>query len=36
VFLGVALTFAAVALLASFFPARKAARVNPVIALRSE
>lgn len=28
--------FAAVAFLASFFPARKAAQVNPVIALRSE
>ncbi|MGB8340323.1 MAG: ABC transporter permease [Chthoniobacterales bacterium] len=36
VFLSVPLLFAAVALLASFFPARKAAQVNPVIALRSE
>ena len=36
VFLVVPLTFTAVALLASFFPARKAAQVNPVIALRSE
>ena len=36
VFLSVPLTFAIIALLASFFPARKAARINPVIALRSE
>jgi putative ABC transport system permease protein len=36
VFLAVTLTFAVVALLASFFPARKAARLNPVIALRHE
>jgi putative ABC transport system permease protein len=36
VFLAVPLLFAAVALLASFFPARKASRVNPSIALRSE
>jgi ABC-type antimicrobial peptide transport system permease subunit len=36
VFLSVPLTFAAIALLASFLPARKAARVNPVIALRNE
>ena len=36
VFLAGPLAFAVVALLASFFPARKAAQVNPVIALRSE
>jgi predicted permease len=36
VFVGVVLVLAIIALLASFFPARKAARVNPVIALRSE
>ncbi|HEY2801334.1 MAG TPA: ABC transporter permease [Chthoniobacterales bacterium] len=36
VFLAVPLAFAAIALLASFFPARKASRVNPIVALRSE
>ncbi len=36
VFLAVPLTFAAIAFLASLFPARKAARVNPIIALREE
>ncbi|HEX4666937.1 MAG TPA: ABC transporter permease [Chthoniobacterales bacterium] len=36
VFISVPLTFAAVALLASFLPARKATRVNPVIVLRNE
>jgi putative ABC transport system permease protein len=36
VFLSVPLAFVAIALLASFFPARKAARVNPVVALRAE
>ena len=36
VFLVVPLTFAAIAFLASFFPARRASRVNPIIALREE
>ena len=36
VFLAVPLTFAAIAFLASLFPARKAARVNPIIVLREE
>lgn len=36
VFLSVPLVFAAIALLASLLPARKAAAVNPVIALRNE
>ena len=36
VFLAVPLAFALVAFLASFFPARKASRVNPIVALREE
>ena len=36
VFLAVPLAFAVIAFLASFFPARKASRVNPIIALREE
>ncbi len=35
-FLGVALTLAAVAFLATYFPARRAARVDPMISLRAE
>ncbi|HEY1583066.1 MAG TPA: ABC transporter permease, partial [Chthoniobacterales bacterium] len=36
IFLTVSLVFAAVAFIASFVPARKASRVNPIVALRSE
>ncbi|HEY5035621.1 MAG TPA: FtsX-like permease family protein, partial [Chthoniobacterales bacterium] len=36
IFLVVSIVFAAVAFIASFFPARKASRLNPIIALRSE
>ena len=36
VFIGTSLLMAVIALLASYFPARRATRVNPIIALRAE
>ena len=36
VFIGTSVMMAAIALLASYYPARRATRVNPIIALRAE